>query len=289
MITSNIKQLRDPFILREGSTYYAYGTNWVCYENTDGRLDGDWKPLGQVAVDPENIKDQRWAPEVHRYGDAYYMFTTYRSAVTGHRGCTIMRSDSPKGPFREITDGFITPHDWDSIDGTLYIDKEGQPWMVFVHEWTCMPDKIGSFAAAKLSADFTHFVSEPMELFRARDPKWACGGVTDGCFLYTTKEGELLMLWSNWDAHGYCVAISRSDNGRLDGNWSHDEELLYSKSYTGVYDGGHGMLFYDTDGRMYLSFHSPNGKIGERLETPVFLPVREENGTIVWDEPKPIA
>ena len=183
MITSNIPVLRDPFVLVENGVYYAYGTGWVCYKNTDGCLDGDWKPLGQVAVDPETVKDQRWAPEIHRYGGSYYMFTTYRSRVTNHRGCTILKSDSPEGPFREITNGFITPTEWDSIDGTLYIDQEGQPWMVFVHEWTCMPDKIGSFAAAKLSEDFTHFISEPMELFRAKDPAGACGGVTDGCFL----------------------------------------------------------------------------------------------------------
>jgi hypothetical protein len=49
------------------------------------------------------------------------------------------------------------------------------------------------------------------------------------------------------------------------------------------YDGGHGMLFYDTDGQMYLSIHSPNGGGLDRPETPVFIPVREENGTIVWD------
>ena len=52
---------------------------------------------------------------------------------------------------------------------------------------------------------------------------------------------------------------------------------------TGTYDGGHGMLFTALDGKMYLSIHSPNSPAGDRMEVPIFVPVREENGTLVWD------
>ena len=195
-----------------------------------------------------------------------------------------MKSDSPEGPFIEITDGHITPSDWDSIDGTFYVDPDGQPWMVFVHEWTSTDDGIGRMAAAKLSDDLTHFISEPVELFRADDPFWSKAQVTDGCWMYRTEDGQLLMLWSNSDSAGYCVGIARSADGRVDGTWTQDKDLLYSKNMAGMkYDGGHGMLFYDTDGQMYLSIHSPNNSSAGRVETPVFIPVREENGTIVWD------
>lgn len=286
MITTTIQQLRDPFIVVENGVYYAYGTGWHCYKNDSRNLQGPWVDLGKVASVADKARDggSHWAPEVHKYGDAFYMFTTYYNPITSHRGCTILKSASPEGPFVEVTNGHITPADWDAIDGTLYIDPEGQPWMVFVHEWTCMPENIGSFAAAKLSADFTHFISEPIELFKAKDPVWAVAGVTDGCFLYTTREGELLMLWSNFDAHGYTLAIARSTNGRLDGEWIHDEEPFYSKSMTGDYDGGHGMIFTDVDGHMYISFHSPNTPVGDRKETPVFLAIKEEDGRLVWDE-----
>ncbi len=289
MITTGIEKLRDPCILLEDGVYYAYGTGWTCYKNTGGKLDGPWIKVGKVASVADEARDggSHWAPEVHKYNGAYYMFTTYLNQITNHRGCTIMKSDSPEGPFVEITDGHITPASWDCIDGTLYVDPDGQPWMVFVHEWTCMPNGVGSFAAAKLSEDFTHFISEPIELFLANEPAWATAGVTDGCWMYTTEDGQLLMVWSNFDAHGYVVAVARSSNGRLDGEWIHDEKLLYSKYMTGVYDGGHGMIFTDTDGQMYLSFHSPNTAADDRKERPTFLAIREENGTLVWDEPKP--
>ena len=289
MITTDIEKLRDPCILVEDGVYYAYGTGWTCYKNTSGKLDGPWVKVGTVASvsDPSTDGGSHWAPEVHKYNGTYYMFTTYLNAKTNHRGCTIMKSDSPEGPFVEITGGHITPADWDAIDGTFYVDPDGQPWMVFVHEWTSMPRNVGSFAAAKLSDDLTHFVSEPIELFLADEPSWAVSGVTDGCWMYTTAEGELLMVWSNFDAHGYVVAVARSSNGRLDGEWIHEEKLLYSKAMTGTYDGGHGMIFTDTDGQMYLSFHSPNTAENGRKERPTFLAIKEEDGKLVWDEPKP--
>jgi hypothetical protein len=106
--------------------------------------------------------------------------------------------------------------------------------------------------------------------------------------MYTTKSGELLMTWSNFGEEGYVVATARSSNGRLDGEWIH-EDLLYCRSMTveNRYDGGHAMTFTARDGQMYLSFHSPNHGSENRWETPVFLAVREEGDRILWDEPRP--
>ena len=290
MITTTIPCLRDPFIVVEDNAYYAYGTGWHCYKNSGDDLTGPWEDLGEVAQlkNPADAGDQHWAPEVHKYKGAYYMFTTYNSLSRGRRGCTVLKSDTPEGPFVEISDGHVTPAEWDAIDGTLYVDPDGQPWMVFVHEWVSMPGGIGSFAAAKLSDDLTHFISEPFELFKANDFEWTNSGITDGCWMYTTKSGELLMTWSNFCDEGYAVAMVRSSNGRLDGRWTH-ESLLYKRSMTAEnrYDGGHAMTFTDRKGQMYLSFHSPNGLQGERREVPVFLAVREENDRLVWDEPMP--
>ncbi|MBQ2724665.1 MAG: family 43 glycosylhydrolase [Clostridia bacterium] len=283
LITSTIPQLRDPCIVLADGVYYAYGTGWRCWKNDTGSLKGGWKDIGVVAKTPPTAVGDHWAPEVHYYNGAYYMFTTYRSSVNDHRGCTIMKSEKPEGPFVEITNGHITPDDWDAIDGTFYVDEDGQPWMIFVHEWTSTDDSIGRMAAAKLSDDLTEFISEPIELFRADDPSWSKNGVTDGCWMYKCENGELLMIWSNWDSAGYCVGIARSDNGKVDGKWSQDKALLYSKAMTGTWDGGHGMIFKDKKGQMYLSVHSPNSGTDTRKETPVFVPIKERDGTLVWD------
>ena len=292
MIETGIFKLRDPFVLVEDGIYYVYGTDvseggwidstWCCYKGS--ALDGKWEKLDMIYVRPENAEKNFWAPEVHKYSGFYYMIASYYSSVTSHRGCSILKSESPEGPFVEITNGHVTPSDWDAIDGTLWVDGEGQPWMVFVHEWTSADDGIGRMAAERLSDDLTRFISEPVELFRADDAPWANIQVTDGCFLYKTSGGKLQMLWSNTFDREYRVGIAESADGRVDGEWTQFEEPLFSKDVSGKHDGGHGMIFTAADGKKYLSVHSPNNLEGGLSEEVVFLPIKEENGKIVCEK-----
>ena len=294
IIKTNIQYMRDPFILKADRTYYAYGTGvvdddwddtkWICYKNTSGTLEGPWERLPQdIAVLPEWAIKNRWAPEVHEYKGSYYLLASYYSSVTEHKGTTVLKSASPEGPFVEISDGPVTPCEWDCIDGTLYVDEEGTPWMVYVYEWNNTPDGVGRMMASRMSADLTHFVSDPIELFKADEATWRDNDavVTDGCYLYKAENGELLMLWSNFDPNGYCVGLARSSNGKIDGEWTHDQDLLFSKTLSGEYGGGHGMLFKDVDGKMYMSVHSPNSPQNGIGETTVFVPILEENGRLL--------
>lgn len=274
----------------DSDKYYIYGTGssddrkdsqWHCYYNASGSLSGPWKRTDHLVYErPKYAIKDFWAPEVHKYNGNYYMFATYFSSKTQHRGCTILKSSSPTGPFVEITNGHITPREWDAIDGTLYVDQSGQAWMVFVHEWTSTDDGVGRMAVARLAPDLTHFISEPIELFRADAPSWTRDRVTDGCFLFVTKNNNLLMLWSNFCADGYCVGIARSKNGLIDGEWEQDDNLLFSKKVTDEYDGGHGMIFRDHTGQAYLCIHSPNSPNATREETPVLFPIKEERDTL---------
>lgn len=287
---SDIERLRDPFVLLENGVYYMYGslmpkegwenTEYACYVS-NGDLEHWTRSEGQLYEVPKNAVKNFWAPEVHKFNGKFYMFATYFSSQTNHKVCTILESESPLGPFKEISDTNITPSDWDCIDGTFYADEEGNPWMIFVREWISTNDKVGRMAAARLSEDLTHFVSEPIELFRADDPVWNPHEVTDGCFMYKTKDGHLLMLWSNVDDFGYCVAVARSENGKPDGKWIHDRKQLFSKGMHGEKDGGHGMIFTALDGKKYLAIHSPNTP---PKETPVFVEIKEEDGTLVCCE-----
>ena len=284
------RNTRDPFVYVEDGVYYMYCTGWRVYKNTSGSIDGEWTQIENAVVKPDDYKKNNWAPEMYKYNGSYYLFTTYTPNYTRNEyenhGCIIMKADSPEGPFKMITDGWITPPEWDCIDGTLYIDNDNVPWMIFSREHTCY-EANGAFAAAQLSEDFTHFVSEPIELFRANDAPWNTQGITDGCFMYTTAEGDLLMLWSNNDEKGYCVGVARSSNGRLDGEWSHEEPRLFTAWMAGdaeenKFDGGHGMIFTDTDGQMYLVVHAPNDWGGDSSRM-TFVPVIERNGNLVWD------
>ena len=285
---------RDPFILLAGDVYHLYkrivtdGENAyiACQRSTDLK---NWTEPEAVFVPPTDfhgVKDMFWAPECHYYKGKYYIFTSVFSKTYNHRCISVYRADSPMGPFEDIAGGCVTVPEWDTIDGTLYVDEEGQPWLVFVHEWTSMPDKNGSMVAAKLSEDLTHLITEPVTLFYAKDAPWATEGVTDGPYLYRKENGHLLMIWSNFTSggfHEYCIGIAHSETGRIEGPWIQQEELLYRQSTEGglPYDGGHGMLFFTKEGKLMLSLHTPNGKKYGIFEHVCLLPVKEEGDTLV--------
>lgn len=275
---------RDPYVLCYDEHYYIYTTGWYVYQSCEDRLTGEFVyPEGTCVVAPPDYDGDPWAPEVYDYDGRFYMFTTYKSKMTGKRGCAVFVSNSPAGPFLPHSDGHITPSDKDYIDGSLYIDADNQPWMIYVKEWISMEDGIGRMLCAKLSTDLKTLISEPVEMFQATDPAWAAGIITDGPFLYRTQNGSLLMLWSNYDREGYCVGLAKSKSGAVTGPWVQMEEPLYSKKYTGVYDGGHGMIFTDMDGNMWMAMHSPNTATEVAQERTVFIPLKEEKDALVWD------
>jgi len=285
--------VRDPAILVHDGLYYMYGTGLATTAGYGCRVSPDlenWSESHNVFVAGSDFDaaGDFWAPECHYYNGSFYLLATYKSKTTGFRGTSVFKSSSPLGPFEEISDGHITSHTSDNIDGTLYIDEDGQPWMAYVSEWTSTDDGIGRMAVAQLSSDLSRFISEPKEIFRADAPDWSASTVTDGPFLYKTSNGSLLMLWSTVSHEGYCVGIARSDNGRIDGNWKQELTRLYSKAFflnkKNAFDGGHPMLFETLDGKLMLSMHTPNSASGEGenrvFEHAVFYELEEKHDTL---------
>lgn len=285
--TDNIR-VRDPFIMPYGDKYYLYQTKTeheckgvVCYVSEDLKKWSDGYFVFTPPKDFHGINNFFWAPEVHYFKGNFYLFTSVFSSKYNHRTIAVYRADNPLGPFVDITDGAISPTDWDAIDGTLYLDKQGNPWLVFVHEWTSMPNGNGSMVAARLADDFTHLISKPIHLFYAKDASWATKGVTDGPFLYRTQNDSLMMIWSNFSEKGYVVSRMRSTNGEIDGEWVQDE-ILYQKDKCEkfVHDGGHAMIFERHDGKFMLSLHSPETRKDGEYEHLLLLEIEETEDNI---------
>ena len=258
--------IRDPYILVEGGKYYLYGSRgmetWGKGTGLDVYVSDDlenWSEPVEAFTPPAGFWADRnfWAPEVHAYRGAYYMFVSFKSD-TCCRGTQILKAESPMGPFVLHSDGPVTPKEWECLDGTLYVESDGKPYMVFCHEWVQIQD--GEMCAVELTEDLSASVGEPIVLFKASEPVWATGlngdrkgnYVTDGPFLYWTQDGTLLIIWSSFAHGGYCEGISYSDNGSITGNWIHDERLLFEA------DGGHGMIFTTLEGELIFICHQPN-------------------------------
>ena len=313
IIYETVATMRDPNAVYYNGNYYLYGTGWICYRSTS--LEGPWQQIEIIKhsdLEQYGIKtattSNPWAPELHQYNGKFYLFTTYACGAHdcdhkvkesmngskwqvpgGHRASIVLEAESPEGPFVPISKnadgelGHSTPADLYTIDATLYVDREGQPWMVYSKEWMTVDAPTGSFYAAKLSEDLSQFISEPQLVFEATlspdDGSWVSNGCMDGEHFYRAKDGTLYMLWSPSVLGGYSVAVARSESGEIEGPWVAESDLLFSQKMGDGADGGHGSLFTDENGQLWLVVHSPNSGAPER---PTFIPLIEKDNKLVW-------
>ena len=266
--------IRDPFVLYEDGTYYMYGTRAAHFGNKTGGFDvytskdlENWSaPHACFDSDLHGMNvGVNWAPEVHKYKGAYYMFATFTRKSNGLRGTFALRSDSPLGPFVPHSKKQLTPDDWECLDGTLHVNENGRPYLVFCHEHTQIID--GTICYTALSDDLTEAVGEPVTLFAASECEFAdlhCSGhwVTDGPFLCHSKNGDLFMLWSSFIKGKYAEMMVKFNDKTLGKNLTHLPPLVDS-------DGGHGMIFCDGQ-KSYLTYHTPNKK---ECEHPFFVEI----------------
>ncbi len=286
----HIKDLyvRDPYILadQQSQSYILYKaarvedkgqtdvSGVVAYRSKDLEY---WEGPYVVYATPQDnwIKGPIWAPEVHSYHGKYYLFATLNSDIEWKlqregfpkytfRGTQLFYADNPMGPFLPFEEKLPhTPMDRMALDGTLWVEN-GIPYMIYCHEWVQIED--GSMELVQLEQDLSKAVGPSLTLFHASSAPWSTGSqhadgtrtyVTDGCFLYRTKTDKLLMIWSSFKEGSYAIGIAESVTGKLTGPWKQQENLLFDQN------GGHGMLFKTFDGRLLLTFHSPNSPSGK--------------------------
>lgn len=284
-------RIRDPFILSDTvtKTYYLYGSTANRLMERDS-LHGvevfvskdleHWEGPQTVFQPSADHWGKRmvWAPEVHKYKGKYYLFVTFTGDVmTGQpdrkppqykRGTQILMSDSPSGPFLPFENRPTTPENWMSLDGTLWVEND-VPYMVFCHEWAQVTD--GTMELVQLKKDLSKTVGAPSTIFTALEADWVVsldevktmdspfyGYITDGCFLYRSKTGKLLMIWSSFGQNGYKIGQVISETGSIKGPWKHLDELIFEEN------GGHGMLFKTFDERLMITLHQPNNSPNER-------------------------
>jgi len=290
--------LHDPFMVtdQQAGLYRLYTSNIPRLSGTPGlgtmmyvsRDLLDWEKPKTVFTAPTDawFKAGAWAPEVHFWKGRWWLFATFHDEAAAlppvgkrrpyRRGTILAVADRPEGPFTVVRGGEpVAPRDLMTLDGTLYVAPDGRPWYVYSREWLQVGD--GAIEALPLSDDLAA-AGPPINLFTASQAPWADGKrqpegdlayVTDGPQLFTTKTGQLLMLWSSYDRNGYVQSQARSTTGRIEGPWEQLPPLVR-------HDSGHGMLFHRFDGQLMMIVHRPfknaRGKlyemrdVGDRLE-----------------------
>ena len=261
--------IRDPFVVYENGKYYLYGTRANSFGSNTRGFDvyvsedlKDWSDPAECFDSGEYGLNTgvNWAPEVHKYKGKYYMFATF-TQENGLRGTYSLCSDSLMGPFVPHSKGALTPNDWECLDGTLYVDEAGIPYLIFCHEHTQILD--GTVCYARLNESLDALDGEVTVLFCASSyemvtPIQKNHFVTDGPFTYRSKTRELFMIWSSFVKGKYAEFVLKFKDGKLGTEFEHMQPLLDN-------DGGHGMIF--SDGKnTYFTYHTPNKSLSERPE-----------------------
>lgn len=234
-----------------------------------------WNGSRVIFEIPENFWTLRgiWAPELHKYRDKFYLFLTFDSdqkfpeqwrdwLPRVKRGSQVLVAEKVDGPFQPFDATRSTlPPDMMTLDGTFWVE-DGVPYMVFCHEWVQIKD--GTVEYVQLTPDLSATVGEPKRLFNGSDAPWVKKSdqygciVTDGPWLYRTKTGKLVMLWTSGGATGYTTGLAISETGKLAGPWKHQAAPVFGA------DGGHAMLFKRLDGQLMMILHQPNRVPDER-------------------------
>ena len=187
-----------------------------------------------------------------------------------------MVSDRPDGGISPLVNGPVTPADWMCLDGSLYVDDSGTPWLLFCREWLEVGN--GEVYLQQLANDLKTTVGDPILLLNAGSAAWTgtitahgtTGYVTDAPFVFKAMNGHLLMLWSSFTKAGkYAIGVARSESGDLAGPWTLDDTPINDDH------GGHAMLFR-ASGRLMISYHAPN----DAPSYPVLYEVVENDGNL---------
>ena len=292
--------LSDPFILTDHKTgmYYMTGTSGMLWKSKDLKYwDG---PLNVAKTDSSSWMGPNpmiWAAEIHPFKNKYYYFATFtnrevkidtvRGNVIERRACHVLVSDKPDGPYVPMKDSIYLPANKPTLDGTLWIDRDGKPYMVYCYEW--LQNWNGTIEKIELKPDLSGTVGEGKILFRASDSPWSRekdengndrpNKVTDGPYLFQTAKGRLGMIWTSWIYDIYTQGVAYSESGTLNGPWIQAKDPITPPNY------GHGMLFRTLDYKLLMSIHSHKKINGRTVRIPHLFEVDLSGDKLVVGKP----
>lgn len=160
----------DPFVLRWGGRYYAYGTG----PSQDGKqlrmLSSEdlvrWTPHGGV-LEPLDLPgaEEYWAPEVaYHQGTFYLYYATGRTEDPDHH-LRVATATSPLGPWRDAGLN-LTPHEIFAIDGHPFRDPVDGQWYLFYASDVLKAPFAGTGIVVDRLVEMTRLEGKPRSVLR---------------------------------------------------------------------------------------------------------------------------
>lgn len=142
--------LHDPSIIKEGNTWWAFGTGEA--DKTGLRVlrsdnGTNWSATPVIFPQPlswwsnyvPGHTSAQWAPDVNYYNGRYWVYYSVSKFGTNTSMIGLTSTESiNSGNWRD--DGLVirstSSNDYNAIDGDLVIDKNGDPWLSFGSFWS---------------------------------------------------------------------------------------------------------------------------------------------------------
>lgn len=321
----------DPFVLSASDgKYYMYGTGGVekgfAAYSSDNLA--DWHFEGEVYSGNQpnswTVKNY-WAPEVYEFDGEYYMFFSADWKVNPTNELEnfrigVAKSESPTGPFIEISDKPLFDPGYPIIDANL-LKHSGKTYLYYsrccykhpveseIADWAReneMFDEIEEswVYGVEISDDFKDVIGEPILLLQPpyhvndTQTEWESRSVTsgevnrrwtEGSFAFENDDKIYMMYSANFfGGEHYAVGYAVSDNPLGPFVKASNNPVLEKNSAIGgdVTGTGHNMVFNSKDGKkMYCVYHGRTQKTGD--ERVVFIDEMwiDDNGQLIVDGP----
>jgi beta-xylosidase len=260
----------DPFILADGSRYYAYATTDAAQHLQLARSDDlvTWDVLDDPLPKlPLWSSGDTWAPEVRKTSAGYVLYYTAhdpdlkRPDSNGSQCITLAVSASPEGPF---VDDSAKPLECQadlggSIDATSFADVDGSLWLVWKNDGNCcgLPTR---FFMQRLSADGLKLTGKVTDLGVVNDAAWE-GRLIEAPTLIV-KDGTYYLFFSanGYDTEFYAVGYATAKT--VTGPYVDAPENPILASPADGADAsrargpGHQSIVVDDDGELWLAYHA---------------------------------
>lgn len=243
----------DPFVLRVGSSFYAYSTNagggTIQVIRSGDLRTWEWLGNGLAALPSWAAPDTTWAPSVVARPGGFVAYYTTRDAASGRQCISRATSTQPQGPFVDTsTAPMVCQLDLGgSIDPSPFVDTNGTLWLVWKSD---LFDRIWS---VPMTPDGLSPVGLPAVLL-APDQAWERGVVEGPSMAYLAGRYYLFYSGGSWNGPGYAESYAVCAGPA--GPCTKPSATPLLASHGDIAGPGGGEVFTDGFGGAWLAYHA---------------------------------